>query len=271
MSIIIKCALCGRSYNVADSAAGKKAKCTACGAVIPVPVQTLDVEPMQPPVPPVEPPLERPAAAPADMPKKMMANKLYAGKTCPVCRQMIDLGQSIRNCELCASTHHDACWQTHGGCGTPSCGNAPLPKLAAKEGEAPLPGIAALRNRDAMRPCPFCGEKIAAAAASCRYCGQFVAGAGTHPQMMMQPQQNSGNAIAALVLGILSIVTCYVGFILGIIAIALAGSARRQMAMSRGRIGGQGMATAGRITGIVGLTLWSVILLIIVIAAIAGS
>lgn len=71
-----------------------------------------------------------------------------------------------------------------------------------------------------------------------------------------QPPFKSTNskAIAALVLGILSISMGFAGVILGPIAIGLAGSAMREIAADPNQTGEQ-LATAGRIMGIIGLIL----------------
>ena len=60
------------------------------------------------------------------------------------------------------------------------------------------------------------------------------------------------SAVVALVLGILSIITCCVGPILGAIAFFVGNSALGRIRASGGAIGGEGLAQAGRITGIVG-------------------
>ena len=66
------------------------------------------------------------------------------------------------------------------------------------------------------------------------------------------PSRTSGKAIASLVLGICSIAIPPVGLILGIIALALAHSARNEIAYSVD-LGGNGLATAGTVLGILGI------------------
>jgi hypothetical protein len=70
----------------------------------------------------------------------------------------------------------------------------------------------------------------------------------------------SGKAVTSLVLGIVSIVMC--GLFLGIPAMIVSRQAKREIAESRGTIGGGGMATAGFVTGLIG-TIWSVVAAII--------
>lgn len=76
------------------------------------------------------------------------------------------------------------------------------------------------------------------------------------PVYTPQPKTN-GMAIAALVLGILSIVIPYIGFILGIIAIILGKKSRR--AINENHEGGSGLAIAGFVCGLVGLCFWVLI------------
>lgn len=73
----------------------------------------------------------------------------------------------------------------------------------------------------------------------------------------------SGKAIAALVLGILSLVVPYVGLILGIVGIVFAKKALYEIATQN--LGGKGMAVAGLTTSIIGVSLYSFILFIILI------
>lgn len=64
---------------------------------------------------------------------------------------------------------------------------------------------------------------------------------------MEQKQESKGLAIASMVLGILSLLICYVGWILGIIGLILA-------SVSLGNHkGGKGMAVAGLVTSILGI------------------
>lgn len=70
--------------------------------------------------------------------------------------------------------------------------------------------------------------------------------------------QPYGYGIASLVLGILSIVIPYLGLILGIIAIVLAGKQRK--------IHREGLSLAGLITGIIGTAIWGFLILVIIIA-----
>jgi hypothetical protein len=202
----------------------------------------------------------------------MLANRAIAGKTCPVCKKSINLGEPVRNCQLCTQSHHEQCWQAHGGCGTDTCGNAPPPKLttppkattaapkkAAHPGRAGGPAAGPPKPQVTRKKCPSCGESIAAAATKCRYCGDFF----NRPRTVVTPlgSRKSGLAIASLCCGIASIVICFFGFIIGPVAIALGLGARSEI-NRKPQLSGEGLATAGLWTGIAG-TVIAIILAII--------
>ena len=67
------------------------------------------------------------------------------------------------------------------------------------------------------------------------------------------PAANHPRATLILVLGILSIPCC--GLFTGIPAIILGNTARREIALSGGAIGGSGAVTAGFVCGIIGTVL----------------
>ncbi|MFD0694002.1 DUF4190 domain-containing protein [Paenibacillus sp. GCM10027628] len=88
---------------------------------------------------------------------------------------------------------------------------------------------------------------------------------GTQPPFQQQPQssQTNGKSIAAMVLGILSIVIPYVGIILGIIAIVLSRIASKEIQL-RGEQG-KGFAITGLVCGIIGTALYAIIIAFFVI------
>jgi hypothetical protein len=88
------------------------------------------------------------------------------------------------------------------------------------------------------------------------------------------PQQNSGNATAALVLGICGMFLCPI--VCSILAIVFAGKAYQEIDYSGGRLGGRGMAQAGKILGWIGLALWGLgiiayVALFVIVLAIGSS
>jgi len=79
----------------------------------------------------------------------------------------------------------------------------------------------------------------------------------------------SGKAVAALVLGILSIVLCYVGFVAGVIAIVLAVLAKRDI--DRDGLDGRALATAGMVCGIVGTVVQLLLDVLVLIALLSDA
>lgn len=89
---------------------------------------------------------------------------------------------------------------------------------------------------------------------------------GILPAVSPPPRQErtNGKAIAALVLGILSIVVPYIGLIFGIIAIVLAALAFKEIRLRYEQ--GRGLAIAGLVCGIVGTIIYAVLILLFVLA-----
>jgi hypothetical protein len=82
--------------------------------------------------------------------------------------------------------------------------------------------------------------------------------------------ETSGAAIAALVMGILSIVAC-LGPITGIPAMVVGRRATRDIDASNGQLEGRGLASAGVITGLIGSLLWGLIVLLLIVGLVAAS
>ncbi|EES71639.1 hypothetical protein POTG_03748 [Paenibacillus sp. oral taxon 786 str. D14] len=78
------------------------------------------------------------------------------------------------------------------------------------------------------------------------------------------PPKTNGKSIASLVLGILSIVIPYVGFILGIVAIVFASLSFKEI--KRKGEQGKGLSIAGLVCGIIGTALYGIIIVIAIIA-----
>ena len=256
--ILVECPECGQQYRVPASAAGKTAKCQNCEALMPIPGGVSEAPaPAEPPAQQTPPP---PAVSAGGLPPEMAANRAVAGRTCPICNNTIDFGQMVRNCELCSQTHHMDCWQSHGGCGTPSCANAPLPKMPLEGETTDARPAAAGGPQRPTKPCPFCGEDIPVKAVKCRHCNEFLPGQGTRRR---GPVGTCSNARTSLILGIVSFFCC--GIITGPIAIVLGVKARREIADSQGRLTGDGMAIAGIVLGIIA-TVFNVLYFVMALA-----
>lgn len=96
-----------------------------------------------------------------------------------------------------------------------------------------------------MPYCSNCGTEMAASAVACPQCG--------HPrQIASAPRPTEGNAIAALILGILGIVACPV--VLSIPAIIVGTQARNKIKQNP-ELDGESMARVGVILGWIGVGL----------------
>ncbi len=113
--------------------------------------------------------------------------------------------------------------------------------------------------------CLACGYNISGLALGerCPECGSEVR------QFATSGEQTSGKAIASMVLGIVSIVTCMgygiIGMPCAIIAIVLAKKARLAIQAGTAPPSSQGMATAGRVCGWIGVVLNALMLAYLVV------
>ncbi|MFB1049897.1 DUF4190 domain-containing protein [Paraliobacillus sp. JSM ZJ581] len=82
-------------------------------------------------------------------------------------------------------------------------------------------------------------------------------------QQFQQTPQASGKAIASMVLGIVAIITPWLGFILGIIAIVLASKAFKEI--TQYQLGGRGMAVAGLTTGIISIVFYGLLIFLAIL------
>jgi Domain of unknown function (DUF4190) len=88
------------------------------------------------------------------------------------------------------------------------------------------------------------------------------------------PAPTNGKAIASMVLGIVGLVgICLygLGVIASILAVVFGFLAKKEIRNSGGAQGGAGMATAGLVTGWIGIALAIVVVIFIVIAVVVGA
>ena len=81
------------------------------------------------------------------------------------------------------------------------------------------------------------------------------------PYPVQAARENAPGAVSSLVFGILSLFFCCLGLIFGIVAISRANNAKGLIAMNPGYYIGEGLATAGKVLGIIGVVLQSLGLL----------
>ena len=93
-----------------------------------------------------------------------------------------------------------------------------------------------------------------------------------YPQSGMgypQAPQTHGKATASLICGILAFALC--GIFTGIPALILGSQAMREIDASGGQLGGRGLATAGRILGIISIALTILVAILVAIIFIFGE
>ena len=99
------------------------------------------------------------------------------------------------------------------------------------------------------------------------------AGPAGYPAQYAPAAPTNSSAIASLVCGILGLTFCPI--VLSIIALVLGYSAKKTIRASGGREQGEGMATAGIVTGWIGIAIWGALLgfylVLVVIAVLAGG
>jgi DNA-directed RNA polymerase subunit RPC12/RpoP len=105
------------------------------------------------------------------------------------------------------------------------------------------------------KPCPMCGEKISAAAARCRFCGEEIDGGYSRSNDHLQPHRGA----MILTFGILSLFICQ---IFGIVAWVLANNDLQEIEAGRMDPEGEGLTKAGKIIGIVSLSLTAAMILL---------
>ncbi len=80
---------------------------------------------------------------------------------------------------------------------------------------------------------------------------------------------NHKDAVTSLVLGIVALVMC--GLVTGIPAIIMGRRAKREIRASGGALGGEGLATAGFVTGLIGTLISGLSLLLVVLVFAFGG
>jgi len=185
--------------------------------------------------------------------RTLKANLKLEGKPCGWCQAPLKLGDNTAVCTACEATHHQGCWDTKAGCATQGCTSAPLrrldvaPAAGAVAAAASLPAgftPGATPLAPGMMSCPRCGLTITIGTPLCPACRAITSPDGLYHG----PKTNAPGAVASLVLGIIGLVFCQI--VLGPLAIWQASKAREAMAGDPS-LGGEGLATAGKVLGIV--------------------
>lgn len=126
--------------------------------------------------------------------------------------------------------------------------------------------------------CPNCYQNLTGATigSACPECG-LVVGAGVAGSMAQRP--TSGKAVAALVLGIVSIIGCMAygipALVCGPLAMIFARQVKGQIIRNEVAPASQGMATAGFVCGLIGTSMaalgWGIVVLFVILAIATGA
>jgi hypothetical protein len=183
--------------------------------------------------------------------RKFKANPKMEGQPCGWCQVGLRLGDDAAVCTSCQRNHHSQCWDQRGGCSMQGCVNAPLPQMAAP---APQVSQAAALAAQGLMSCPRCGSAIPIGSQVCMNCKHITSPDGIYHG----PKTNAPGASQALVYGIIGLFIC--GVIFGPLAISKANSAKAAMKMDP-TLGGEGLATAGTVLGVLDIIGWAIVLM----------
>jgi len=218
--------------------------------------------------------------------RTLKANLKLDGKPCGWCQVALRLGDDAAVCNACEKEHHGRCWESNAGCSTAGCVSAPLRRLdtppapqalpsggpqglpyggavpyGAPQGHGAAPPSGAPQGYGVPTPppgymtCPNCRLAIMLGTPICPACRAITSPDGIYHG----PKINAPGAVSSLVIGIIGLVFCQI--ILGPVAISKANAAKRAMA-SDPTLGGEGLATAGMVLGIVDLIVFALGLVI---------
>ncbi|AWZ04371.1 MULTISPECIES: DUF4190 domain-containing protein [unclassified Streptomyces] len=159
--------------------------------------------------------------------------------------------------------------------GAPPAGQAPVP--ASQPGPTPAYGYPAQPDPAGygypappaapQTPYGYPGQPAAPQAPYGGYQGYpGYPGQGGFPAY---PQRSNGFGVTALVLGIIAVVTCYLGLLFGVPAVIFGVLGRGKA--KRGEADNGGMALAGIITGAVGIAISCLMIVLIVVGVIFGD
>ena len=189
--------------------------------------------------------------------RKFKANPKLAGQPCGWCQAQLMLGDDAAVCTSCEREHHAACWEGKAGCANAGCVNAPLKQLdpgpmAAEARQASSVEVLAAQG---LMPCRNCKAAIAIGTQICPTCRAITSPDGIYHG----PKTNAPGAAQSLVMAIVGLFLC--GVILGPLAISKANEAKAAMKLDP-TLGGDGLATAGKVIGVIAIVGWALGLLV---------
>ncbi|MEZ0227653.1 MAG: RING finger protein [Planctomycetota bacterium] len=184
-----RCSKCNTVFN-GDPDQYNVLVCTECGAKMRVRPSDESAPSSKSRTPSTAKPEKAASSTPSagKLPVLMRANKVIAGKECPICEKTIELGVQVHNCEHCSTSHHVECWDGKGGCGSHDCTQEADAK-PAKRGATARDEESSGEDEGDTKPCKFCGESIKVAARKCRFCDEYQ----NERDRQAQTQRASGN------------------------------------------------------------------------------
>jgi hypothetical protein len=192
--------------------------------------------------------------------ERVKAGEARAGQACRWCTGALGAEDDAAICAECGATYHEACWDRELGCAGAECANAPLKQLAepAAGAEEDAPAAGRVKKKKKLRSdaklCVDCGEQMPIYEEICPDCHAI----NTPDGIYHGPKTNAPGAVDSLVLGIAGLLFC--GPLLGIWAIRKSQEAKESMRRNP-RYGGEGLATAGFVMGVIDISVWVIGLL----------
>ncbi|HEV7374100.1 MAG TPA: RING finger protein [Pyrinomonadaceae bacterium] len=184
----------------------------------------------------------------AEIARRLKIHKLLASQPCMHCGDELLLGEAGAVCEACESPHHERCWDQMNGCSQEGCQNAYLPNI--------VPAELVINLKSDEKVCHYCKKKIYLHADKCRHCGLILIDDGEY----YGEKKIAPAASRSLLLGVVGLLSCItpltslIALILGPLAVKDATAARKLIATDPTKQG-EGMATAGRILGTLGIVI----------------
>jgi hypothetical protein len=192
---------------------------------------------------------------------RIPAGEEHAGKACGWCEAALAAEDAAAVCAECASVHHEACWDRQLGCSRAGCINAPLKRLDDAEPQKPdddgaAPAAAKKKPRKkqrAPRQCVACHAEISVYAEVCDDCFAI----NTPDGLYHGPKTTFAPARDAFILSLVGLFIC--GPVLGPMAISRGNKALEPIRRDP-RLGGEGLAIAAIVIGVLDLLFWLVAL-----------
>lgn len=175
-----------------------------------------------------------------------------AGQACSWCKAALAAEEDAAACGECRALHHEACWDGRLGCATAGCINAPLTRLDTLEPAKATPGqlkAAKPKRRPRTKTCVDCAAELSLDEEVCDSCFAI----NTPDGLYHGPKTNAPGASQALMMSIAGIFIC--APLLSPRAISSASKVKEEIRRDP-RLGGEGMATAAQIIGVLGLVFW---------------